>query len=94
MHLLETETALVNIEVNGGKGERGRDEGYEKAVAIADALNLIIDTTVNGSLYLKICTESRPYPVRRANQVGDNFSYDYTWIFGVECTRYFGGASS
>lgn len=81
--LNRTDTLYVNIQVRGeGGGEIGKARARDLSMKLYRALNLILDRTVDGTLYLCITPDSAPYEV----QDGEHFDY----LFGLEITRYYG----
>lgn len=81
--LISTDTVYINIQVRGeGKGEVGKSAAYTRAMELYRALRLILDRTIDGTLYLCITPDSAPYEVQ------DGEHYDY--LFGLEVARYYG----
>lgn len=83
--LNRTDTLYVNVQVRGsGGGERGKARACELAMELYRRSNLILDQSVNGTLYLCITPDSAPYEVEGTSE--DSREY----LFGLEVTRYYG----
>lgn len=80
-----TDTVYINVQVHGaGGGEVGKRRAYELAMELYRRLNLLIDITINETLYLKVQPDGAPYEV----QAGGASDRDY--LFGLEVVRYYG----
>lgn len=83
--LNKTDTLYVDIQVRGATGgELGKHRACELADELYRRFNLILDTSVNGTLYLCITPDGAPYEVEGTS--ADSREY----LFGLEITRYYG----
>lgn len=83
--LNRTDTLYVNVQVRGaGGGERGKARACELATELYRRFNLILDQSVNGTLYLCISPDSAPYEAEGTSE--DSREY----LLGLEIIRYYG----
>lgn len=79
--LNHTDTVYLDIEVRGrGEGEIGRADAIRTAMALYRDLSLIVDRTINGTLYLLITTDTS------VHELADG-SYDQ--VLGLQVIRYY-----
>lgn len=80
--LLSCDTTYHDVIVMG-IGERGLENAWRVAEEIYRQHLLVLDLTINGTLYIKIQADSAPY------EVGSTASTEDRWVqFGLEVVRY------
>ena len=83
--LNHTDTLYANIKVRGAaNGELGKQRAQELSMQLYRRFNLILDQSVNGTLYLCITPDSAPYEVEGSSESSREY------LFGLEITRYYG----
>ena len=83
--LNRTDTLYANIQVRGAaNGELGKQRAQELSMQLYRRFSLILDQSVNGTLYLCITPDSAPYEVEGSSESSREY------LFGLEITRYYG----
>lgn len=82
--LNHTDTIFFNVQVHGPNGgEKGEASANDTAFSLYSDLLLVLDTTINDTLYLSISADSAPYEIMTADGTAD-------YVFGLQVVRYIG----